>query len=475
LFAAMMFRLPALSCVLVAALAGPGLAQPRPAAPAPADELAAFDQDLQSLFVRGGLTADQAAGRAHTVSPTVHRRIAELEASLVSKLNADLQQVPALRASASYERLSFIAPFAIAVPSLGLDLQIPFLQNVYDTQATLTVNLSDYVLRYPKLISAAKLSAEASRLNKLAAEVAAGQDARLAYYEWLRAQLQVLIARRQLAQVRATLVQEKALLDVQRVSRADYLRIESQAAEAEQTLDQLQNVASLREEQLRIYIGAPTGEQLSIGEDIREELAPPVQTTLDELTHRADQKRLDIKQIDAGIVAKDKQREADKAVGYPRLSAFGTIEDADPNPRVFPQADVFKFTWLVGIQLSWQLSDSLNAYTNEKARAAEAAELRADRENLVNSARIDVLNAQQAVQLALLSLRTSQTGLAAAEESYRVRKELLSAERATAVELVDAETDLTRARINALNARVDLRVALAELAHATGDDTTGVK
>ncbi len=141
---------------------------------------------------------------------------------------------------------------------------------------------------------------------------------------------------------------------------------------------------------------------------------------------------------------------------------------------MFPQAEVFKFTWLAGVQLTWQLGDSLTAYTNEKARAAEAAELRADRENLVNSARIDVLNAQQAVQLALLSLRTSQTGLAAAEESYRVRKELLSAERATAVELVDAETDLTRARINALNARVDLRVALAELAHATGDDTVGV-
>ncbi len=262
-------------------MAAPGLAQPRPAAPA--DELAAFDQDLQTLFVRGGLTSDQAAGRAYTVSPTVHRRIAELEASLVSKLSADLQQVPSLRASASYERLSYITPFAIAVPQLGLNLQIPFLQNSYDAQATLSVNLSDYIFRYPKLTGAAKLSAESARIGKLAAEVSAGQDARLAYYEWLRAQLQVLIARRQLAQVRATLVQEKALLDVQRVSRADYLRIESQAAEAEQTLDQLQNVASLREEQLRIYIGAPAGEQLTIGEDIRDELAPPVQTTLDEL------------------------------------------------------------------------------------------------------------------------------------------------------------------------------------------------
>ena len=74
------------------------------------------------------------------------------------------------------------------------------------------------------------------------------------------------------------------------------------------------------------------------------------------------------------------------------------------------------------------------------------------------------------LQLAQISLATTQKGLAASEEGYRVRRELLNADRATAVELVDAETDLTRARIAALNARVDLRVALAQLAHALGQD-----
>jgi outer membrane protein TolC len=51
-----------------------------------------------------------------------------------------------------------------------------------------------------------------------------------------------------------------------------------------------------------------------------------------------------------------------------------------------------------------------------------------------------------------------------------VRKELLVLERATAVELVDAESEVTRARIAALSARVDLRIALVQLARATGAD-----
>jgi len=101
---------------------------------------------------------------------------------------------------------------------------------------------------------------------------------------------------------------------------------------------------------------------------------------------------------------------------------------------------------------------------------AETNQIRADRENLERGTRIEVLAAQQAVSLAQHALVTSQKGLAAAEESYRVRKELLNADRATGVELVDAETDLTRARVSALNARVDLRVAMAQLTHALGND-----
>jgi len=81
-----------------------------------------------------------------------------------------------------------------------------------------------------------------------------------------------------------------------------------------------------------------------------------------------------------------------------------------------------------------------------------------------------VLSAQQDIANAQRAIATTAKGLDAAEESYRVRRALLAAERVTAVELVDAETELTRARIAALDARIDLRIAIAGLAHALGND-----
>jgi len=177
-----------------------------------------------------------------------------------------------------------------------------------------------------------------------------------------------------------------------------------------------------------------------------------------------------VRQLDEGIVARDAQRQAEVAGYLPKLSAFGVADYANPNQRVFPQSDTFTGTWSVGVQVTWNLNDALNADVNVDRYRAQTDELKADRENLVRSARIQVLQAQQNVELARHSLETTQKGLKSAEESYRVRRELLAADRATAVELVDSETDLTRARINALNARVDLRVAIAQLVHALGDD-----
>ena len=164
--------------------------------------------------------------------------------------------------------------------------------------------------------------------------------------------------------------------------------------------------------------------------------------------------------LDAGILAKDEQVSAEKTSAYPHLSAFGTAEDARPNQRVFPLTDAFKFTWQVGAQVTWTLNDTLISQTTERRLKAETDELRDDRENLLRGTRIELLGAQQAVQLAVKLLGTTTKGLAAAAEGYRVRQALLAADRATAVELVDAETDLTRARIASLNARVDLRVAV---------------
>jgi outer membrane protein TolC len=449
---------------LLAAFAGSqAFAQPaKPLAPVAKDDT--FEKDLDKLFAIGGLTADQAARRAPRASPLVVRRSFEIEAAIAQTVTTELARVPRITANLVYSRLS-------SIPQINLGgFTIPVFLDSYLAEGSISVPLSDYVLRFPKLTDAARLNEQAVRVSKRTSEVDASQDARLSYYEWVRSRLQVLVAERQLAQVQSTVVQFRALAEAQRLSKADLLRVESQEAEAEQTLDQLQNLARLREEQLRVLIDAAPDEQLAIGEDIRAEVVAPGAAKLDDLVGTAKAQRLEFRQIDLGIAAKDKQRAAEKANLLPQLSAFGVADYANPNQRIFPLEGTFKFTWQAGVRLTWTLNDTLVSRQTDRRLGAEAAELVADRENLIRGTRIELLSAQQQVEIAQHALATSQKGLAAATEAYRVRRELLAADRATALELVDVETDLTRARITALNARVDLRVAISELAHALGND-----
>jgi len=104
--------------LLLTMAAAPAFAQP--AKPAPVDDMAAFEKDLDALFVAGGLTAEQAAARAGSVSPTVQRRVAEVEVSIAEAEATELARVPQVGGKASYTRNSYLTPLSFGA------LQIPF-------------------------------------------------------------------------------------------------------------------------------------------------------------------------------------------------------------------------------------------------------------------------------------------------------------------------------------------------------------
>src|SRR5258706_10696766 len=171
------FRLP----LVLTLVAAPAFAQPGKATPPAGDDMAAFEKDLDALFVKGGLTAETAASRAGAASPTVRRRIAEVDAAIAQAKTAELARVPQIGAKVSYTRLSYIAPLMFG------PTQIPFLQDAYLTEGSVAVPLSDYIFRIPKLIAGARLAEDVALTSSRSAEVVAGEDARLSYYEWVRA------------------------------------------------------------------------------------------------------------------------------------------------------------------------------------------------------------------------------------------------------------------------------------------------
>ena len=151
-------------------------------------------------------------------------------------------------------------------------------------------------------------------------------------------------------------------------------------------------------------------------------------------------------------------------------SAFASVDYDNPNSRVFLGGERFDATWMAGVRLSWRLGDALAVAPQQDQLRAQVIALRADKENLARQLELAIADALRAVRVAVATRETTIEAEAAAEEGYRIRAELLANDRATAVELVDAETELTRTRFQEVDALIDLRVALSNLAYALGEE-----
>lgn len=267
----------------------------------------------------------------------------------------------------------------------------------------------------------------------------------------------------------AHLADARVALNAGSASTADVLRLESQVARSEQYLVTTRSLATVTKQQLRTALHDESTEPLSVGEDIRIDppaLSPAPETSA--LWWEAAHHRPELQALDDNAAALGQKARAERAGDLPRLDLFAGATYANPNPRILPPTDDFRSTWLVGARLSWNLTDILAADDRALAASARGAAVSQDRAALLDRIHVEVVAALRALEDAEVALRTTRRSLESAEESYRVRRLLFQNARSTSVELLDAETDLTRVRLELLNALVDARIARARVDYAVG-------
>ncbi len=473
------------------AIAVPAAAQaPDPGASAP--PLATGSSELEArlrglLAKQGGLTSDQAAQRAFLTSVDAKIKDADLLAAAADVDRALIAYYPRLTLTGRYARLSSIGeqrlgtvvaaptagpgPIAPGTPLINVPFDLPIALNQYLVQANLTVPVSDYFLRTGQSVSAATETRAGAEIDARAARLSAALQARVLYYAWARAQLQEVVALQSVEQARSHKQVADAAFSAGRGSRADVLRSESVLARAELLFERARNLRIVSEEQLRTATHDESGRSYEIGEDLLSPLPDEGKAqSLSQLFREAQQKRLELRALDRAERALTEQRRANRASYYPRLDAFGNAYYANPHPRYFPQRDQWNGTWDLGVQLSWTPNDvgyaSATSAGLEARRARVVAQKAAFRDALMN----EVTQAYHALREAEAGLETSKRGQAAAEEAYRVRKELYSYGRATSDELIDSESDVLRAGLELISTRIEQRISRARLEHALGRD-----
>jgi outer membrane protein TolC len=462
------------------------------AAPQSEDKGTLASQLDRVLGVAGGLTSNVVAARAEASSFDVRAKHADLEAAAAGVDQALVGYFPKLTGTARYTRLSPLdapslgtlttqpgaAPGTQADPNrlVNVPLSFPIILNQYLLQATLNVPLSDYVLRIPQSYAAATKNAKAAELTEKATRVKVAADGRATYYTWVRARLQLVVAEQAVAQAKAHVTDVRNAFEAGTVSRADVLRFESQLASSQLFFERAESFSSITETQLRVAMHDDGGTPYQVGEPLDGSAAGATYPAdLVSMWAEAAHNRLEVRALDESAGSLREQAKVARAGRWPRVDGFADLIHANPNARVFPQEEAFKTTWDAGLQLTFSPNDIASAGAQGAVLDSRAASVMAQRQGLGDAIRLEVTQARNELREAKQAIESSSRGLAAAEESYRVRRSLFQNGRATSVELTDAETDLTRSRLEAINARVDLEVARVHLEHALGRDAIAAR
>ncbi|WP_437536672.1 TolC family protein [Sorangium sp. So ce726] len=355
-------------------------------------------------------------------------------------------------------------------------LSLPSAVNSYSLTASLAVPISDYVFRISQGYASASHAESAKKLELQAETLQAAADAKIAFFNWVRVKGQVVVAGEAVSQARAHVEDARRTFEVGLLSRADVLRLEAQVAGAEQVLNEAQAALLVADDQIRIALGAAPDRPLTLGIDVMGSApAKPPAEALPALVQEALQKRLEIRALDETQYSLEKAEAVTRAGYFPRLDGFADLTYANPNQRVFGAHDRFDATWSAGVRATWVVNDIFTtaaASAEANARTTQIAEQKAA---LRDALRLEVVSAYSELSKAASSIESAERQLAAAAESMRVRSELFRAGRATSVDVVDAEGEVTRARLQQLNARVGALVAKTRLDHVVGRDAKDVK
>ncbi len=319
------------------------------------------------------------------------------------------------------------------------------------------------LLPFNALVDADRAGLEASRQEHKTAELDVELGVTLTYLGVLQARAATKIADASVAQVQAQLERAKILEAGAVLQKVDVMRLEAALANTQQQAMRASAATVTTERQLVHLLGMPAGSHVEVVDELPETpAAPPL--TEDQAMHAALGDRSELRTAEL----RTEQANAGKRFNWwkmwPNVIAIANVQH-DEGGGVFAE----KNSWFLGLTLEWKLWDFGNTwYAAEEAKShVDQARMAAIRLNdtLSLTARNRALEAKTAYD----AIAVAKTGLDAAEEAFRIQSIRFAEGAATTTDVLDAETEVTRARLVYTTTRYAYFMALANLARAVGD------
>jgi outer membrane protein TolC len=261
--------------------------------------------------------------------------------------------------------------------------------------------------------------------------------------------------------------QLQALYRADLAVEADVSQAEAHLAAARSGVARAGAGVAVAEAALATLLGLDVQGGFAVAESLTDVGGPPAQLTPEAL-EEAYASRPELRALE-GLLTVQRRSERAASGGYwPHLALVAGADYASPNPRVIPPQDEFSPSWEVGALLSWSPSDTTRASAAVRRVRAMQAAAEADLESLRDGVRLQAIRAREELLAAQAVMEASLARVDAAERAYESRAAALGAGEGVPSDVLDADIEVTRARLEVLRAGVDARIAEARLRHALG-------
>ena len=420
--------------------------------------ISARAQEQQAAQPTQCITLNEAVTTALTNNPSVAIAREQIVRSQAQIREATAQGLPQIGIDATYSRTK---PVEAQLGGGGDTVQIsPPFSTIFTGRIS---QAADITGRVGLGVIIAKRQTLIQEYGLSQTERAVILDVKNSYYNVLRS-----IAWRDVAQSAVTVAEERlritrAGLEAGTLAAFDVRSAEVQVANLRQQLISATSAIDVSHAALANTMGINITRRFSVQTVTPEVKAPEVTTP--QAIETAYASRPEVKVAQEGVELRRLVVSFTSREHLPTVGLFGQVE-RNLNPGVFGSSD----NWRYGVSATWNIWQG--GAVQARVRQAEADVRIA--EDMLQQVRLgvglDVQSAVIALNDAYQRITTAQASVALAEEALMLAQVRYQSGISTAVEVTSAESDLTQARTNQVNAVYDYETALARLQRATGQE-----
>ncbi len=293
------------------------------------------------------------------------------------------------------------------------------------------------------------------------------QDVSEAFYNVLRAQKQVEVAKETQDVAKQELDRSKTYFDVGIATKSDVLQAQVRYKQTQLDVVRARNSERQSFVLLTHFMNIPGAERFELADDLPAEISSIELPKFSDLLQEARQDRLDLKSAQENLQASGYAITQAHSGYFPQLAVFGQASlSQSETPYRFGAQKNRQYSW--GARLSWNLFDRFQ--TRNRSRQALAAKRRAEynlrqseltMESELSGFLNNLIEAKESFQVA------SET-IDQAEEDLRLASERFKVGAGTSLDVINAQQSLAQARGDAVNAVADFYIARAKIDRATG-------